>query len=314
MKRYGFSLLALLIPAAAGADIFEAASDGDLNKIDEKKDQVHEIDPRSGLTAWQIATVRGRVEAADLLMHHGADPKLEFPEPAKTLDKLLTHYEKENAPGVAVLVAKDGEIVLENGYGLANLESGEKITKDTVFRIGSITKQFAAVATLLLADDEKLSVDDKLSKFYPDWPRGDEIALHHLMTHTSGMTSFTSLPNFEPYEPTTPDEVIATFRDKDHMFDPGKDWHYCNSGYFLLGEIAEQVGGKPYPQLLKERIFDSNKMTKIGAHRPELKLDNEALGYIRVEEGWGLPEKDWHMSHAGGAGEFYATLGELFHW
>ncbi|MFT5466468.1 MAG: CubicO group peptidase (beta-lactamase class C family) [Verrucomicrobiales bacterium] len=308
--------LLLSIGTSMADDLFQAAGIGDLNKIEAQSEKIDAVDPRSGLTAWQIAKINGRDEAANLLAEKGADPKTKFPHPAETLAKFLAGHAQPNAPGASVLVAKDGQIVFAGGVGLADLDSKEQITAETVFRIGSITKQFVATAILLLADEGRLSVKDKLSKYYPDWPRGDEITLHHLLTHSSGMASFTALPNFEPWDPTTVDEVIATFRDQPHGFDPGKDWHYNNSGYLLLGEIASSVAGKPYQQLLAERVFDPEKIRTTGAHRPELDLEPEARGYVQSEgKGpWELPERDWHMSHAAGAGEFYSTIGDLYRW
>lgn len=318
-KICGFALLVFAIAQAAAEDdesFFNAAVVGNLTRLEAETENLDRVDPRSGLTAWQIAKVNRRDEAADLLLHNGADPKVRFPHPAEVLAKYLDAHEQPDTPGVAVLVSKGGQIVFAGGYGLANLKTGEKIGAETVFRIGSITKQFAATALLLLVDEGKLALDDKLSKFYPDWPRGDEITVHQLLTHTSGMTSFTSLPNFAPYEPTTADEVIATFKNQPQVFEPGTEYQYNNSGYFLVGEIASEVAGKPYQQLLKERIFDAAGMKRTGAHRPELDLEPEARGYLRGSEGesWELPDQDWHMSHAGAAGEFYATIGDLHRW
>ncbi|HEY2572880.1 MAG TPA: serine hydrolase domain-containing protein, partial [Verrucomicrobiaceae bacterium] len=114
-------------------------------------------------------------------------------------------------------------------------------------------------------------------------------------------------------ENQTPEQMIARFRDLPPNFEPGAGWAYCNSGYFLLGEIAGQAAGKPYGELLRERVFASAGMTHTGRHRPGLNLPDEARGYSRSGDQW-KPSVDWNMSQAGGAGEIYSTVGDLFRW
>jgi CubicO group peptidase (beta-lactamase class C family) len=218
-------------------------------------------------------------------------------------------------PGAAVLIARDGQIVYERGYGYADIGHAAKITPKTVFRIGSVSKQFTAAAILKLQEDGRLSAQDKLSKFLPDFPRGDEVTLHHLLTHTSGIHSYTSDPNFMKTVQTeiSPEELIDSFKDDKFDFEPGEGQSYCNSGYFLLGHIVAKVSGKSFDQYLKEVFFEPLGMENTGIHRWNLVLDHEATGYAfrggKIEKA-----TNWDMSWAGGAGALYSTVGDLYRW
>jgi hypothetical protein len=151
---------------------------------------------KAGLTPWQAARLRGQVDLAEYLTGKGADTTAKWPVPAKLVDSLFEHTVQTNGPGAAVLVARDGKILFQKGYGMADIEHHAPVTPETKFRIGSITKQFTAAAILKLQEQGKLSVEDKLSKYFPDFPRGDEVRLRHLLTHTSGIHSYTDKPDF----------------------------------------------------------------------------------------------------------------------
>ncbi|RBP39145.1 CubicO group peptidase (beta-lactamase class C family) [Roseimicrobium gellanilyticum] len=316
-------LCAAIASSLHAAPIHTAASAGDLSKIEQiltdgaDVNAPHEV---SGLTPWQIARMHGREEAAELLAKKGADTNREFPKPGEIVDRALKNAVKEDSPGFAVLVARDGKVVYERGFGMEDIEAKKSITPETAFRIGSVTKQFTAAAILLSEEDGKLKVTDTIDKYYPGFPRGDKITLHHLLTHTSGIYNFTALPGFmkQATEPVTPAQVIASFRDVSPNFAPGASHMYCNSGYYLLGDIVEKVQGRSYVALLKDRVFDKEGMKTTGAHRPGLGLAHEAKGYAPKEEkdknaGWKLA-LNWHMSQAGGAGELYSTVGDLYRW
>ncbi len=149
-----------------------------------------------GLTPWQIAKISGRADAATRLAESGADTGLSLPSPADLVDQILAAATQGRSPGAAVLVTRDGQTLFERGYGYASIENQVKVTPATKFRIGSITKQFTAAAILRLQELGKLSVNDPLSKYMPDFPKGDAITLHHLLTHTSGLHSYTNKPDF----------------------------------------------------------------------------------------------------------------------
>ena len=140
---------------------------------------------------------------------------------------------KDELPGMAVLVARDGKIVIQAGFGFADLEKKVPVTAETKFRIGSVTKQFTAAAILRLAGDGKLALTDTLKKFFPGFVRGSEITLHHLLTHTSGIRSYTGRPEFmgRVSKSIAPDDLIAWFRDDAADFAPGAGFLYNNSAY-----------------------------------------------------------------------------------
>src|SRR6202012_2723081 len=141
-----------------------------------------------------------------------------------------------------VLVARDQSTVLDKAYGFANLEWSIPNTPTTKFRLGSVTKQFTAVSIFLLQERGKLKIDDPVKKYMPDAPAAwDKITVYNLLTHTSGIPSFTGFPDYHSTEatPTTPEQLVARFRDKPLEFQPGEKWNYSNSGYVLLGYLIE---------------------------------------------------------------------------
>ena len=237
--------------------------------------------------------------------------------PSEKADTLLNGLIKTNDPGLAVLVAQDGKILFEKGYGLADLEHQVPVTLQTTFRIGSITKQFTASAILKLQEEGKLSVNDKLSKFIPDFPRGDKVTLRQLLNHTSGMHSYTSEPRFieRVTKATTTEAVVKTMKKYSYDFEPGTKWSYDNSGYFLLGYIVEKVSGQSYGDFLRENFFQPLGMTNTGVYRKHLDLPQEALGYSLYVYTNGFQRAiNWDMSWAGGAGALYSTVEDLHHW
>jgi CubicO group peptidase (beta-lactamase class C family) len=270
----------------------------------------------TGLDAWQLATIKGRADIAKFLEEQGAIKSTEFPLLDKYVDGLLASIaKKEIAPGVVVLVSKNGEILFKKGYGLADI--GYKIPAGTTtkFRIGSITKQFIATAILKLQEDGKISVNDTLSKFIPDFPRGNEVTIHHLLTHTSGIHSFTNRPDFmeSAASSITSQKMIDLIKTDTFDFNPGDDFEYNNSGFFILGYIIEKITGKPYGEYLKETLFDPLGMKNTGVHASTLILENEATGYA-INNSRFEKALDWDMSRAGGAGSLYSTVEDLYLW
>jgi CubicO group peptidase (beta-lactamase class C family) len=228
---------------------------------------------------------------------------------------MLEQAAHESYPGGAVLVAKDGEIVYQGAVGLENIKDKTPIELNTKFRIGSVTKQFTASAILKLQEQGKLSVHDKLSTYYPDFPRGDQVTIHHLLTHTSGIHSFTNTPDFleKVVSTTTPDEMLKWIASLSYDFDPGDAWSYNNSGYYLLGLIIEKVNGKSFGETLADFFFEPLEMNNTGVHSPGINLENEAIGY-QYENGDIEPAVDWNMDFAGGAGNLYSTVIDLYKW
>lgn len=269
----------------------------------------------AGLSALNAARLFGREEVIKLLQENGAKEE-EMPAAEKLMDHLYgSHYEDKIAPGVAVLVAKDGNVVYKKAFGYADVANKVKVSTDTKFRIGSVTKQFTAAAILKLQEENKLQVTDKISKYFPDFPRGEEVTLHHLLTHTSGIHSYTSKGDFieKVVKPISNDELLNYFKDDPYDFNPGEQYWYNNSAYFLLGYIIEKVSGKSYGQYLKDTFFDPLGMKNSGVHASTLTLKNEAAGHMKTGGSYGKA-LNWDMSWAGGAGALYATVDDLHIW
>ena len=313
---WGFSCR-VLGPEQVAERLVAAARGGQLDSIDMLLEHGADVNAtvNPGLTALHMAAMAGRTDAVDHLRAKGANDSIPMPAREKIVDWLFERVVKEEYPGVAALIARDGEVLCQRGYGRADVGLRVPATPETKFRIGSVTKQFTAAAILKLQEEEKLNVSDKLSKFLPDFPRGDEVTLHHLLTHTSGIHSYTSKSDFMKTVTveTTPEELVNSFKDDKFDFDPGESQLYCNSGYFLLGCIVEKVSGKSLGDYLKNTFFDPLKMNDTGVHRWNLILDHEATGYSYLE---GKPQKaqNWDMSRAGGAGALYSTVGDLCRW
>ena len=174
------------------------------------------------------------------------------------MDQIVTSYVTSGKFMGSVLVARGDQILLNKGYGSANLEWNIPNDPSTKFRLGSLTKQFTAASILLLEERGKLSVSDPVKKYLPDAPAAwDKITLYNLLTHTSGIPSFTGFPDYAESEPfaTTPANLVARFRDKPLEFEPGTKWNYSNSGYALLGYLIEKVSGESYADFVQKNIF-----------------------------------------------------------
>ena len=173
-------------------------------------------------------------------------------------DQLLSDKFKSNETGGTALVARKGQIIYKKAFGMANLELNIPMQTENVFRIGSITKQFTAIAILQLMEQGKLDLQDDITKFIPDYPtHGHKITIEHLLTHTSGIQSYTGMKDFDAISrlDKKPEELIAYFKNQPMEFAPGTKWNYNNSGFFLLGYIIEKVTGKTYPEYVEEKIF-----------------------------------------------------------
>jgi CubicO group peptidase (beta-lactamase class C family) len=297
--------------------ITEVMTGGDPDAIQKLLAQGVDVNSRgkTGLTAYQAALLRGERELARFLADHGARTNAPMPPAEQLTDALFSDAISNNVPGAAVLVAQNGKVLFKKGYGLADVPHNTPITPETRFRIGSITKQFTASAILKLQEEGKLSVADKLSKYFPDFPRGDEVTLRHLLTHTSGIHSYTDKPGFmdKVTNSVAPDELIQSFKSDPYDFDPGKKWRYDNSGYFLLGRIIEKVSGESYGDLLRKELFEPLGMASTGVHRSGAVLEHEALGY-QFDAGKFTNALNWDMSWAGGAGALYSTVEDLYRW
>lgn len=268
-----------------------------------------------GLTAYHLARIGGQADFEALLQSKVADAGVPMPDPREVFSLRMDELAKRAQSALVVLVAKDGEIVFSKAVGHADIGNRVPATPQTKFRIGSVTKQFVAAAILKLQEEGFLSISDKLSKYFPDFPRGDEVTIRHLLNHTSGIQSFTSKPKFleTVLSAATPKEMVDDIKKDPFTFEPGQKWAYNNSGYFLLGEIASQVAGKPWGELLDELFFTPAGMEDSGVYENQAIYENEAHGYS-FGGGREVKALNWDMSRAGGAGALYSTAEDLFRW
>jgi D-alanyl-D-alanine carboxypeptidase len=227
---------------------------------------------------------------------------------------------EQHTPGVAVAIMSEGQIVYAKGFGFANLETGTPVSPDSVFVIGSNTKQFTAVAIMLLAEQGKLRLDDPLSKYFPDFPRGNEVTLRHLLTHTSGIH-----PVMVPGGLPTPEQRVGLRTAADlvpiiqgqinlYDFEPGTSGKYSNSGYILLGVIIEKVSGLSLADFFKHHLFDRAGMTATALDDDSEVVPNRASGYQRAP-GKNVYSKPPLFSGVGtGGGGMRSTVGDMLRW
>lgn len=216
----------------------------------------------------------------------------------------------------SVLVARGDQVILARGYGMANLASGTPNAPDTEFRIGSNTKQFTAMAILMLQAEGKLDVHDPVCKFVPQCPADwRPITLYNLLTHTSGIPDFTDFPSYPKIRPQTmtPTRLVALFKDKPLKFKTGARFSYSNSGYVLLGYIIERVSGESYQQFLQQHIFGPLGMHDSGYDQSHPVAKNHAAGY-RVADGKYEPAVFVNMTVPFSAGALYSTVRDLYTW
>jgi CubicO group peptidase (beta-lactamase class C family) len=237
---------------------------------------------------------------------------------AEKIDALLAAYNKQRYFNGAALVAENGKVILRKGYGLANMEWQIPNAPDTKFRLGSITKQFTSMVIMQLVGEGKVKLDEKITTYLPDYRKdtGDKVTVRHLLTHTSGIPSYTSQPGFFQTvwrNPYAVDAFIKQYASGDLEFEPGSKWVYDNSGYFLLGAIIEKVTGKTYEQALKERIFEPLGMKDSGYDRFAAIIPKRATGYQLTPSGYeNAPYLDMSIPYAAGA--LYSTVDDLYKW
>lgn len=203
------------------------------------------------------------------------------------IDSLLQTTFTPKGPGAVFLVAKDGKAIYQKAFGMANLELEVPMTHDNVFEIGSMTKQFTAISILILMEQGKLQLDDEITKFIPGYPtQGKTITVHHLLTHTSGIKSFTSMKSLRAIErqDLTPTELIDFFKNEPMDFDPGQKYKYNNSGYVILGNIIEVISGDSYADFIEKNIFAKLDMKSSQYASYSEVIKNRAYGYHQKDE------------------------------
>ena len=242
------------------------------------------------------------------------DPTVE-----KQVDAIAAEFlAQPGAVGLSIGVARKGQLLLAKGYGLADAEFDVPANGETLFRIGSITKQFTAAAILLLVEQKKLSLDDTLDKLVPEFPTpGHTVTLRQLLNHTSGVPSYTEITDEWhakwPLE-LSDAELLALVQDKPFDFEPGTGWTYSNTGYYLLGMILAKADGTTYGEHVKHVLFEPQHLERTQYDSNQALIKNRAQGYTLDDQGQLVNDIYLGMSQPGGAGGLLSTGGELVRW
>jgi CubicO group peptidase (beta-lactamase class C family) len=271
--------------------------------------------------------VIARIFIALVVLYTTVNPRVlrgaERPSPEDTgieseVDAYLKPYLDLSGFNGSILVAKKGRIVVSKGYGMANYELSVPNTPKTKFHLASVSKTFTAAAIMILQERGKLNVSDPLSKYIPDYPNGDRITLHHLLTNTSGIANINNFPEYATQQKFshTPIDLIAMFKNKPLDFEPGsRGYTESNSNYNLLAYIIEKLSGQTYGEFLKQNIFDPLDLRDTGHDgNPNMLLSNRAAGYTPtgVTELENVPYMDWSIKT--GNGSIYSTVEDLYRW
>jgi len=239
-----------------------------------------------------------------------------FAQDTARMEEVVQTYVQNKTFMGTVLVARGGEVILSKGYGSANLEWNVPNTPSTKFRLGSVTKQFTAASILLLEERGKLTLDDPITKYVPGAPKEwDRITIFNLLTHTSGIPNFTSLPNYKTLKldemPVA--KTIVSVRDKPLDFLPGEKMSYSNSGYLVLGHVIETVTGASYEKFVTDNIFTPLGMKDSGYDSNTAIIARRAAGYLPSATG-PVNAGFVHMSIPHAAGALYSTTEDLLRW
>lgn len=229
-------------------------------------------------------------------------------------DRISSSLKQAGAASVSVAVVRDGQLVYAKAFGSADLANNRAADVNTRYAVGSISKQFTAAALLLLQEQGKLSLDDRVAKFFPDLTRANEVTIRELLSHTSGYEDYAPQDYIVPdwTQPTTPRSILDRWAKKPLNFDPGAEWQYSNTNYVLAGEIFEKVSGQPLVAFLREKIFQPLGMQSASDWPPEQPAD--AVAYTRYAIGPPRPTQreaaGWYFA----AGELAMTPSDLAKW
>ena len=234
----------------------------------------------------------------------------------KKIDSLISNeFGDKNGPGGVFMVTQKGKKLYKKAFGKANLELDVDMTPENVFQIGSMTKQFTAVALLILEDQGKLNVNDPISKYIKDYPSGDKITIHHLLTHTSGIKDFTKMKSISTIaqKEMKPEMMVDFFKNEPVDFAPGEKFDYNNSGYVVLGYIIELVSGDSYENFIKKNIFDKAGMSHSYYATDRQVIPKRAYGYHKKESGY-VNKTIINFSVPFSSGSLMSTVDDMLKW
>ena len=268
-----------------------------------------------GIVALTAATALPLLMISDPAMAQPTDaPASDFKAAA---DAIVAASYPADGPGAAVIVTRGGKVIYSAGRGLADLEKRRPITLDTRFRLGSIVKQFTAATVLKLVEEGKMSLDDPVSRFIPDYPQpGAKATVRQLLNHTSGIQDFSKIPGWisrNRHRPLTTEQLLAVFRDLPPKARPGTAWEYNNGGYVLLGAIIERVTGKAWHEAMDERIMKPLGLGSISHPAPGALDDLAARGYTD-DDGKQVPIALSHLNIAHAAGGLQGSVADMARW
>lgn len=238
---------------------------------------------------------------------------------AARIDSLVEAYRRDHVvAGVSVAVARGDRLLFSQGYGLADVELSVPASAQTVYRIGSVAKQFAAALVMRLAEQGKIGVGDDVTKYLPGFPtQGHRVTIHHLLAHTSGIKSYTGLDtthiNTIWRQDLSSDQLIALFKDRAFDFAPGERYAYNNSAYYLLGVIVEKLSGVPYAKYLQESLLEPLGLTATSYCDESAIVPHRARGYRRLN-GTMVNAKPISMTIPGAAGAMCSSVLDLVRW
>lgn len=237
---------------------------------------------------------------------------------ANRINELVSTYADYGKFNGAVLVASKGEVIFKKGFGFANMEWDIPNQPDTKFRLASITKQFTAMLILQLVSENKLDLHSPISTYLPSYPKknGDQITIHHLLTHTSGTPRLDDFIYYKDMERDRyrPDELLNIFAEGELQFTPGEKFSYSNEGYVILGVIIEKITGISYEKALQAKIFKPLEMFNTGYDHNRTILKKRASGYSRLYDSEYINTNYVDMSIPYAAGSIYSTIEDLFLW
>ncbi len=236
----------------------------------------------------------------------------------EAINEIFSKYHEYEGFQGAVLVAEQGEVIYKNAFGLSNREWNIPNQIDSRFDIASISKQFTAMLVMQFYEEGKIHLDSTISTYYPEYRSdvGNQVTIHHLLTHRSGIPNYTSIPYVwtdSLANRYTREQLVKKFCSGDLEFKPGTRYSYNNSGYLLLSTILEKVSGMPFDLLLQERILNPVKMMNTGIDEREKIIDKRAYGYVQELEDY-ENARPMYMANLQGAGNMYATVEDLYLW
>lgn len=239
------------------------------------------------------------------------------PEKIKQLDSLFKTFFPANEPGAVVILAHKGTPLFKKAYGMANTELNVSMNTDHKLGIGSISKQFAAISILLLQQDGKLNVKDDIHKYLPNYNTyGRIITIENLLSHTSGIPSYTELHGFDLLadKKVSVHKLVKFFESRPLLFEPGSNWSYSNSGYVLAAEIVKKISGMPFNDFLQQRIFKPLLMTETTIGTSDYTISNKTAEYATNNKGRVKMEAQYDWYWAYGAGQIVSTVDDMLKW